>query len=131
MTRTVAVGYADDKTKNIYDTVLKAQLAALDCIKPGTANKDVDKAARDVIDNAGYGKTFTHSLGHGVGLEIHEAPTLSPKNNEVKLRVGQVVTNEPGIYLPKKFGVRIEDMLQVQKNGCKNLTKAAKDLIIL
>lgn len=130
MTRTVAVGYADDKTKNIYDTVLKAQLAALDCIKPGTANKDVDKAARDVIDNAGYGKTFTHSLGHGVGLEIHEQPNLSPRSADV-LKAGNIVTVEPGIYVEGFCGVRIEDMVLVTHNGYENFTHSPKDLIIL
>ncbi|MBQ1186982.1 MAG: aminopeptidase P family protein [Clostridia bacterium] len=131
MTRTVAVGFATDEMGQVYNTVLKAQQNVQNTIKAGLLCSDADKAARSVIETAGYGEYFCHSTGHGVGLEIHEAPTLSPKNNEVKLRAGQVVTNEPGIYLPKKFGVRIEDMLQVQKNGCKNLTKAPKDLIIL
>ena len=84
-----------------------------------------------VIEAAGYGEYFTHSTGHGVGLQIHEKPTLSQKSGSIKLKAGQVVTAEPGIYIPEKFGVRIEDMLQIQKNGCKNLTKAEKQLIIL
>ena len=131
MTRTVAVGFATDEMKLVYDTVLKAQLAAERKAKAGVLCREVDAAARDIIASAGYGEYFCHSTGHGVGLEIHEMPTLSPKAGELKLRAGQLVTDEPGIYLPEKFGVRIEDMLLIQKNGCKNLTKAAKDLIIL
>ena len=131
MTRTVAVGFATDEMKQVYATVLKAQLAAESKTKAGVLCREVDAAARDIIASASYGEYFCHSTGHGVGLEIHEMPTLSPKAGELKLRAGQLVTDEPGIYLPEKFGVRIEDMLLIQKNGCKNLTKAAKDLIIL
>ena len=131
MTRTVAVGFATDEMKQVYETVLQAQKAAESAAKAGVFCRDVDAAARDIISSAGYGEYFCHSTGHGVGLEIHEMPALSPKAGELKLRAGQVVTDEPGIYLPEKFGVRIEDMLLIQKNGCKNLTKAAKDLIIL
>ena len=130
MTRTVAVGYADDKTKNIYDTVLKAQLTALDTIKAGVANRDVDKAARDIIEDAGYGKTFTHSLGHGVGLEIHEQPNLSPRSEEI-LKSGNVVSVEPGIYVEGFCGVRIEDVVLVTPDGYENFTHSPKDLIIL
>ena len=130
MTRTVAVGYADDKTKNIYETVLKAQMSAIDKIKAGAANKDVDKVARDIISEAGYGETFTHSLGHGVGLEIHEQPNLSPRSEDV-LKSGNIVTVEPGIYVEGFCGVRIEDLVLVTENGCENFTHSAKDLIIL
>lgn len=130
MTRTVAVGYADDKTKNIYDTVLKAQLAALDTIKSGIANKDVDKVAREIITDAGYGKTFTHSLGHGVGLEVHEQPNLSPRSVDI-LKSGNIVTVEPGIYVEGFCGVRIEDMVLVTDSGYENFTHSPKDLIIL
>lgn len=131
MTRTVAVGFATDEMKQVYNTVLAAQQNAEAAVSAGVLCADVDAAARSVIENAGYGEFFCHSTGHGVGLEIHEMPTLSQKAVNIKLRAGQVVTNEPGIYLAGKFGVRIEDMLFVQKNGCKNLTKAPKHLIIL
>ena len=130
MTRTVAVGYADDRTKNIYDTVLKAQINALKKIKAGALNKDVDAAARDVINDAGYGDTFTHSLGHGVGLEIHELPNLSPRSEDV-LKVGNIVTVEPGIYIEGFCGVRIEDLVKVTDDGYENFTHSPKDFIIL
>lgn len=131
MTRTVAVGFATDEMRRVYNTVLSAQNKVVETVSAGVLCSDVDRAAREIIEAAGYGKFFSHSTGHGVGLQIHEKPTLSPKSGDIKLRVGQVVTDEPGIYMPGKFGVRIEDMLLVQKNGCKNLTKATKDLIIL
>ena len=130
MTRTVVVGYADEKTKNIYDTVLKAQLSAIETIKAGVYNKEVDKVARDIITKAGYGETFTHSLGHGVGLEIHEQPNLSPRSEDV-LKSGNIVTVEPGIYLEGFCGIRIEDLVLVREDGCENFTHSAKDLIIL
>ncbi len=130
MTRTVAVGFATDEMQKVYDTVLKANLAALSAVCEGKTIADVDLAARNLIKSAGYGEFFTHSTGHGVGLEIHEAPTVSFKN-ENKLLSGQVITIEPGIYLEGKFGVRIEDMVVVTKNGCNNLTKAEKSLIIV
>ncbi len=130
MTRTVAVGYADDKTKNIYDTVLKAQLSAIAEIKSGINSKAVDKIARDIITQAGYGEGFTHSLGHGVGLEIHEQPNLSPKSEDA-LKAGNVVTVEPGIYVEGFCGVRIEDLVLVTDEGCENFTHSTKDFIIL
>ena len=129
-TRTVAIGYADDEKREIYNIVLKAQLAALEKIKAGALCSDIDKTARDIIDEAGYGKYFGHSTGHGVGLEIHEAPAVSPKNN-VKLKPGMVITDEPGIYLPQKFGARIEDMVCVTEEGCKNFVTLPKELIIV
>ncbi len=131
MTRTVAVGFATDVMREVYETVLKAQTAAESIARAGVLCSEVDKAARDVITEAGYGEYFIHSTGHGIGLEVHEIPSLSPRSGEAKLRCGQLVSNEPGIYLPEKFGVRIEDMLFITKNGCKNLTKAEKSLIIL
>ncbi len=130
MTRTVAVGYATDKMKKVYHTVLTAQEAALDGIKEGAPCKKVDGLARDVISAAGFGDYFTHSTGHGVGYEIHEAPNLSLRSEQT-LKAGDVVTVEPGIYLPSEFGVRIEDMVLVTQNGCKNLTKSPKELIIV
>lgn len=130
MTRTVAVGFVTDEQKNIYETVLKAQAAAQAAASSGACCADVDKAARDVIEDAGYGEYFNHSTGHGVGVEIHEYPRLS-KLCKATLSVGNVVTDEPGIYIPEKFGVRIEDMLLITENGCENLTRAPKELIIL
>ena len=130
MTRTVAVGFVTDEQKNVYETVLKAQEAAQAAASSGVCCADVDKAARDVIENAGYGEYFNHSTGHGVGVEIHEYPRLSTVCKAI-LSVGNVVTDEPGIYIPEKFGVRIEDMLLITENGCENLTRAPKELIIL
>lgn len=130
MTRTVAVGAASDEQKKIYKIVFEAQLAVLRVLKNGVKCSDADKAARDVITEAGYGENFRHSAGHGVGIEIHEKPFISPKSTAT-LRSGNVVTDEPGIYIPGKFGVRIEDMALITENGCKNLTKAPKELIII
>ena len=128
MTRTVSVGFVTDEQQKVYDTVLKAQLASLDVISAGVSCFDADKAARDVIVNAGYGDFFGHGTGHGVGVEIHELPNLSPRSNAV-LEVGNVVTVEPGIYIPDKFGVRIEDMVVVKAENCFNLTHSDKKLI--
>lgn len=130
MTRTIAVGFASAEMKKVYNTVLTAQLNALDGIKAGVSCSQVDGLAREVISSSGYGDYFTHSTGHGVGLEIHESPNLSPRSEQT-LQVGDIVTVEPGIYLPQKFGVRIEDMVFVTENGCKNLTKSPKELIIV
>lgn len=129
-TRTVAVGYADDEMQKVYDIVLKAQLSALNIVKDGVLCSEVDRSARSVIEENGYGKYFGHATGHGVGLEIHEAPTVSPKSNTI-LKSGMVITDEPGIYLPKKFGVRIEDMIYVTENGYVNFVTLPKELVIL
>ena len=132
MTRTVALGFATDEMKKVYNTVLKAQKAGISTMKAGVKCFDADKAARDVIKEAGYEKYFGHGLGHGVGIEIHEFPTLSYKSKKRnKLRVGNIVTSEPGIYIPDKFGVRIEDMILITDDGNINLTTAPKELIIL
>ncbi len=128
MTRTVAVGEVSDEQVRVYNTVLEAQLRALAAIKDGVECSDVDAAAREYIKEKGYGDYFRHSTGHGVGLEIHEKPNLSPKNDK-KLQSGNVVTVEPGIYIPEKYGVRIEDMVIVTKNSCANLTKITKELV--
>ncbi len=130
MTRTVAVGYATDEMELVYNSVLQANQAAIAKVAANVKCCEVDAAARDVIRGAGFGKYFTHSTGHGVGLEVHEQPTLAPKNEEC-LPVGSIVTIEPGIYIPEKFGVRIEDMVLVQSDGCKNLTEFEKKLLIL
>lgn len=130
MTRTIVAGKATDEMKAVYELVLRAQQAALDGLKDGVGEVAGDKLAREIIDKAGYGGQFGHGLGHGVGLEIHEAPRLSPLAKGV-LTEGMVVTVEPGIYLPGKFGVRIEDFVLVKKDGVENLTKAPKKLIEL
>ena len=130
MTRTVVVGKASDEQKKIYNTVLEAQKVGLDAIRAGVFAKDADYKAREVIENEGYGKFFRHSLGHGVGLLVHEYPNLSPKS-EVKLEENMVVSCEPGIYIPGFGGVRIEDLVAVRKNGVKNFTSSPKNLIEL
>lgn len=130
MTRTVAVSSVSEEQKNVYETVLKAQLVALEKIKPGAVCGDIDKTARDIIYGEGYEGCFGHSLGHSVGIDIHESPNLSPNNSAV-LSVGNIMTVEPGIYLENRFGVRIEDMVFVNENGHENITKSPKNLIIL
>lgn len=130
MTRTVAVGHASAEQRKIYEIVLEAQKKALSVLKCGVSCREADAVARDVIETAGYGEYFGHGTGHGVGIEIHEAPNLSPRSESV-LKLGNVVTIEPGIYIPGKFGVRIEDMARIGRKGCENLTKAPKELIII
>jgi Xaa-Pro aminopeptidase len=130
MTRTVVIGKATDKQKEIYNTVLEAQEEALKHIKPGIKGCDVDKLARDIIEKKGYGKYFGHGLGHGVGLEVHEGPRLSPLGKDT-LKANMVVTDEPGIYLPNFGGVRIEDLIVVTEDGCETLSKSPKHLIEL
>ena len=131
MTRTVSIGKADEDMKQVYNTVLSAQLSALDFIKGGVSCRDADEAARGVIRRAGYGDFFGHSLGHGVGLYIHEFPNLSPKADpNVRLMPGNVVTVEPGIYLEGRFGCRIEDMIAIRPDGSLlNFTGSPKELI--
>ncbi len=131
MTRTVALGYATDEMKNIYDIVYTAAQKAIEATAAGVKAADVDAKARDHIKAAGYGRYFGHGTGHGVGIEIHEAPTVSFRVGDALLKEGHVITIEPGIYLPGKFGVRIEDMLVVKESGYENLTKAEKKLIIV
>ncbi len=130
MTRTVAVGSVTDEQKKIYDIVYKAQTTALESVKAGVLTGNVDKTARNIISDSGYGKCFGHSTGHGVGLDIHEKPNVSP-GGDIILSEGMVITIEPGIYLENKFGVRIEDMVAVTKSGYKNFATLPKNLIIL
>jgi Xaa-Pro aminopeptidase len=130
MTRTVALGSVTQEQREIYELVLKAQEAGCKAISAGVSCYDVDKVARDIISDAGYGDAFGHGTGHGVGLEIHEAPTLNTKSKEV-LESNMVVTIEPGVYLPKKFGVRIEDLAIVTSSSIINTVKSKKELIIL
>ncbi len=130
MTRTVAVGEVSSKQIEVYETVLEAQLKAIEAIKAGEICQKIDKISRDIIKNKGYGDFFGHGLGHGVGVEIHEAPSLNPSSKYV-LEEGNIVTVEPGIYLPGEFGVRIEDMGAVTKKGFENFTRSEKKLIVL
>ena len=130
MTRTVVIGRADAEMKRVYDTVLTAQKAALAYVAAGKTGADCDKVARDIIDGAGYQGCFGHSLGHGVGMFIHEEPRLS-RTYEKPLAPGAIVTVEPGIYLEGRFGVRIEDMVYLTGTETVNLTKAPKEMIEL
>ena len=129
MTRTICIGKADEEMKKVYSTVLAAQQAAIEAAHPGMRNAELDKVARDIIDAAGYGACFGHSLGHGVGLLIHEEPRVSSGAGERVLHPGEVITIEPGIYLEGKYGCRIEDMLYITADGKRNLTECPKELI--
>ena len=129
MTRTVVIGRADDEMRRLYDTVLRAQLAALDEVGPGKDCGAIDKVARDIIDNAGYAGRFGHGLGHGVGILIHEEPVLNSRRAGHALAEGDVVTVEPGIYIEGKYGCRIEDMVLVTSDGMMNFTHSPKELI--
>lgn len=130
MTRTVVLGKASEKQKEIYGVVLKAQLAALDALRAGVSGASVDKVARDIITEAGYGEYFGHGLGHSVGLFIHENPRLSPSDDSI-LQPGTIETVEPGIYVPGFGGVRIEDMVVVTEDGHINFAHSPKELIEL
>ena len=123
------LGHVSDEQRVVYETVLKAQLAVLDAAKPGVLCSDMDKLARDIIEKD-YPGTFGHGLGHGVGFEIHEWPRFSYADHTV-VEPGMVITDEPGIYLEGKFGVRIEDMILITEDGCRSLTKSPKELIEL
>ena len=130
MTRTVAIGFATEEMQKVYNTVLEAQLAGLAASKAGVPGKDIDGAARKVITDAGYGDYFGHGYGHSRGLEVHESPSPNGRNSE-GMPVGSVASAEPGIYLPGKFGVRIEDVVIFTADGCENITRSPKNLIIL
>ena len=130
MTRTVAVGFATEEMEKVYNTVLQAQLAGLAATKAGVPGKDIDAAARKVITDAGYGEYFGHGYGHSLGLEVHESPSPNAANDK-PMPVGAVASAEPGIYLPGKFGVRIEDVTIYTADGCENITKSPKNLIIV
>jgi len=127
ITRTLAVGEVGERTRAIYETVLAAQLAGLAAVRPGADGRDVDAAARQVIEVAGYGDAFGHGTGHGVGLQVHELPRLGPRRSD-RLDVGMVHTVEPGIYLEGDLGVRIEDTVVVTGDGCERLTWSPKEL---
>jgi Xaa-Pro aminopeptidase len=130
MTRTIVVGKASERQKEIYNIVLNAQMRALENIKPGMTGFELDKIARDVIIDAGYGEYFGHGLGHGVGLEVHEMPNVNP-NAQNTLLPGMIITDEPGIYIPDFGGVRIEDLIVITINGYEVLSSSTKKLIEL
>lgn len=130
MTRTVAMGHITDKQRYIYEIVLKSQQSALKAIRPNVECNNIDKIARDIINDAGFDGCFGHGLGHSVGLEIHENPSFNTRDKTL-LKKGMVLTVEPGIYIENEFGVRIEDMVYITEDGYENLTKSPKNLIIL
>jgi Xaa-Pro aminopeptidase len=125
LTRTIWFGEPDDRLKAVYNVVFEANAAALAGLRPGLNGKDGDALARQVIDSAGYKEQFVHGLGHGLGIRVHEGPSLSMTSTDV-LEPGEVVTVEPGIYIPDWGGVRIEDVVTITEQGCRNLTKAPK-----
>lgn len=131
MTRTIALGSVTDEQRKVYGIVLAAQQAGIDGLKSGLTYLEADMLARKVIQDAGYGDYFGHSMGHGVGLEIHENPTVGPRGGHGYLKEGMAVTIEPGIYLPKKFGVRIEDLAIITSSGIIDKVHSTKELIIL
>ena len=130
MTRTVFIGEASEQAREVYDTVLQANLRAIAAVKPGARFCDVDKAARDYITEKGYGPYFTHRTGHCIGQEVHEAGDVSSVNENV-LKPGMIFSIEPGIYLEGKVGVRIEDLVLVTEEGCEVLNRADKALRII
>ena len=130
MTRTVAVGFATEEMKTVYNTVLAAQLAGLAATRAGVTGAQIDGAARQVIKDAGYGDYFGHGYGHSLGMEVHESPNCNPSGN-VAMEPGMVSSAEPGIYLPGKFGVRIEDLVFFTADGHENITHSPKNLIIV
>ena len=129
-TRTFVIGSPDEKQREIYNIVKKAQQVGIESLKPGVNGKDIDRIARSIIEEAGYGGNFGHGLGHGVGLEIHEQPFLS-QDCEKNISAGNVITIEPGIYIPGWGGVRIEDSVLINENGPEILTRISKELIVI
>jgi Xaa-Pro aminopeptidase len=130
-TRTYATGSLSDEATAAYELVLEAQEAALGAVRPGISGREVDGVARSIIEQAGHGEHFGHGVGHGVGMEIHEAPRLSRTAGDEPLRVGNIVTVEPGVYVPGRFGVRIEDLALVDEHGHERLTSLPKELVSL
>ena len=130
MTRTIYLGHVSDEQAEIYNTVLKANQALIDQAKAGLGFRDFDKIPRDIIIEAGYGDYFTHGIGHGIGLDIHEEPYFSQTSTET-IKTGMALTDEPGIYIEGKYGVRIEDDILITETGCELLTLAPKELIVI
>ena len=130
LTRVVALGRPVPEARAIYELVLAANRAGLEAVRAGVTGVEADAAARKVIQDAGHGDHFGHGLGHGVGLEVHEGPRLSPVSEDT-LEAGMVVTVEPGVYLPGKFGVRIEDLVVVRPDGCEILSSFPKEELLV
>lgn len=130
MTRTVAVGSASEEMRNVYDTVLRAQLAGIAAARAGVPGREIDAAARKVISDAGCGRYFGHGFGHSLGLDIHEWPNANP-SGEAPMPAGAVCSAEPGIYIPGRFGVRIEDVMVIRDTGAEIITRAPKELLVL
>jgi Xaa-Pro aminopeptidase len=130
ITRTVVIGEPSEEYRKVYEVVRRANQAALDAAKPGVACEDIDKAARDVITEAGYGDAFIHRVGHGLGLDGHEEPYMVG-GNKLKLEPGMVFSDEPGIYLEGKFGVRIEDIVYCTEDGAKRFNEATRDIVVM
>jgi Xaa-Pro aminopeptidase len=129
MTRTIFFGTPTEDAVNAYIAVREAQEAALGAARPGMKGKELDGVARSVLEGKGYGAYFSHGLGHGVGIAIHEGPNAGPRSED-PLVPGNVVTVEPGVYLPKRFGVRLEDMILIREGGIENLTSFTKDMLV-
>jgi len=130
MTRTVCVGEPDEEMRRVYETVLAAQQAGISAARAGVTGQEIDAAARRVIEAAGYGEYFSHSFGHSLGIDIHESPNASPREQR-EMPVGAVISAEPGIYIPGRCGVRIEDVLILREGGCEDITRSPKNLMIL
>ena len=130
-TRTFATGELPDRLREAYDVCAQAQQAGLDAIRAGVSGRDADASARDVVEASPFAGRFGHGLGHGVGMDVHEAPRLSRIESEEPLRVGNAVTVEPGVYLPDELGVRIEDLLVVTEQGHEVLTGLSKDFTVI
>ncbi len=130
MTRTIALGEPGEEARKVYDIVLDAQQQAIAQARAGMSTKELDAAARSVIEATGYGEFFTHSLGHGIGLQTHEWPRVSYQVDDL-LPEGTAITIEPGVYLPGQFGVRIEDIVVLRAGGCDDLTASPKELLVL
>ena len=130
MTRTVALGQPTEEMEKVYAAVLAAQKAGINAARAGITGREVDEAARRCLREEGYEEYFTHSFGHSLGIDIHESPNASPSESRV-LPVGAVISAEPGVYLPGRFGVRIEDVLILNESGCEDITRSPKDLIVL
>ncbi|MBI3258443.1 MAG: M24 family metallopeptidase [Ignavibacteriae bacterium] len=131
VTRTVAVGKVSDEQRKVYGIVQEAHRTAIASAKAGMTGKELDTVARDIITAAGYGDYFQHSLGHGLGILVHENPAISSRNDKGKIPIGAVITIEPGIYLPGKFGVRIEDDILITETGCEILSSGSSELLVL
>ena len=130
MTRTVALGQPTEEMEEVYNAVLAAQKAGINAARAGVTGQEIDAAARKVLQEAGYGAYFSHSFGHSLGVDIHESPNASAKEKR-PMPAGAVISAEPGVYIPGRFGVRIEDVLILSETGCEDITRSPKDLIVL